>query len=385
MRLRGFRTKEEQPPREMNEMIGPFRDINEFKATLMSENWNNPTNMQRIYATFPSLRREIDRIYADGTLRNVVSYVNKAAHLTDKSFEMKLVALYSAIKPTAFGQEFQRNLLDLGMPYNEMAAAWQRSEAVSKCTINTKDTLPYMKSKEYMNDVFTLKYLQSYELKRTIDVSDVDEKLDQTAFYMQLRDMGIDINDPDIVMNKTFIQYGDVSEVPKQGVKLHISAMDECDYMDLLQNVVPDLIAAGACFKVLRTEAFDSLYESETQAGKTITIYPTPSFDAREFFYKHPELFKEEGHNISGDANFGGRVYGRYGAFRGQTVTDPATGWRYQDDRHRPYPEFMNSVSINDFFRGCEIGQTQQLSGYMDGSDTLHTEQMEYEYENMEL
>ena len=121
--------------------------------------------------------------------------------------------------------------------------------------------------------------------------------------------------------------------------------------MNLLDNILPDLVACGATFKVLRLDAFDHLYESETQAGKSIAIYQTPSFKAYDFFWKHPELFEEKGYNVKGDECFSGRVYGRYGSYVGPTVTDPKTGEVYQDDRHRPYPEFMDNIKSPTFFQ----------------------------------
>ena len=95
----------------------------------------------------------------------------------------------------------------------------------------------------------------------------IDDKMMNMGFYMKLRENGIDVSDNNVIMNPTFIQFGDTSECPSQGVKLHISATNKADYMNLLNNILPDLVACGATFKVLRLDAFDHLYESETQAG----------------------------------------------------------------------------------------------------------------------
>ena len=67
---------------------------------------------------------------------------------------------------------------------------------------------------------------------------------------------------------------------------------------------------------------------------------------------------------MKGDECFNGRVYGRYGSYVGPTVTDPKTGEVYQDDRHRPYPEFMDKISITDFVSGCEeLAREKEFDG----------------------
>lgn len=373
----------------MGTMPTQFHDIREFKDMLMSNEWNTLENINRFCATFPGMQEAVAGAIRDGSFHNRTSYVNKVAKMTESSFENKLVALYSAFKSGAFTKAFQRTLLDLGMPYKEMADAWQLSEAVDKCLVSTKEVLPYIKDDHYMKTVFGFKYIQAYELGSTKDIFAIDDKLEDTGFYMRLRDLGIDVTDKNTLMNRTFIQHGNTSEAPIQGIKLHISATDKTDYMKMLNNVLPDLIADGACFKVLRMDSFDRLYENAIQAGKAITIYQTPSFDARSFFQKHPELFEQDGHHIMGDCNFGGRVYGRYGAFRGDTVTDHATGERWMNDRTRPYPNFMDGISLNDFIEGCEqqrsgIEYHQNMVQHQDAmyeGQYVDTAYAEYEYE----
>lgn len=245
-----------------------------------------------------------------------------------------------------------------------MASAWQLSESVSKCTVCEKDALPYIKDHDDMQKVFGFHYLKVGIMDKSDTLEHIDETMINMRFYMKLRESGIDVSDNHVIMNPTFIQFGDTSECPSQGVKLHISATDKADYMNLLDNILPDLVTCGATFKVLRLDAFDHLYENETQAGKSIALYQTPSFKAYDFFWKHPELFEEKGYNVKGDECFSGRVYGRYGSYVGPTVTDPKTGEVYQDDRHRPYPEFMDKITITDFFSGCEeLAREKEFDG----------------------
>ena len=355
----------------------PFRDANELKQVLLSENWSSSVNLSRLYVTFPSIQNDIDKRLMDGTIFDAVNYVNKISNATRNSFQEKLVAIYSAFNSRGFKTSFQSELLHLGLPYREMADALALSEAVSKCVENTEKALPYIRNESELSKAFIYQYVKAYVIDHRANVSDIDQAFENMDFYMQLRNLGIDVGKETVIMNRTFIQHGNPYLCPDQGIKLHLSAMNKEDYKQLLNDVVPDLIAAGAVFKVLRPEQFDSLYQSETQAGKTITIYQTPTFQAREFFARHPELFEQSGQNIIGDYNFGGRVYGRYGAFRGHTVMDPNTGFVYQDDRHRPYPEFMSGLHINDFIRGCESG-----NGYGIIEQNYH--QMEYENDGLD-
>lgn len=354
----------------------PFRDVNELKQVLLSENWSSSVNLSRLYVTFPSIQNDIDKRLMDGTIFDAVNYVNKVSNATRNSFQEKLVAVYSAFNSRGLKTSFQSELLHLGLPYREMADAWALSEAVSKCVGNTEKALSYIRNEAELSKVFTYQYIKAYTMDHSADVSDIDQAFENMDFYMQLRHLGIDAGKETTAMNRTFIQHGDPGYCPDQGIKLHLSAMNKEDYKQLLNNVVPDLIAAGAVFKVLRPEQFDALYQNETQAGKTITIYQTQTFHAREFFSRHPELFEQAGRNIIGDCNFGGRVYGRYGAFRGHTVMDPMSGFLYQDDRHRPYPEFMSGIHINDFIRGCESG---------DGYGIIEQNYHQMEYDGYEL
>lgn len=350
------------------EHIEPFHNIQEFKDALMSENWATTENLGKFWVTFPNLDRRLYKRIEDGSIYNCINYVDKISSSIGNSFENRLVALYNTLKPTAFTESFQQTLLDLGMPYNEMASAWQLSESVSKCIVCEKDVLPYIKDRDDMQKVFGFQYLKVGIMDKSETLEYIDETMMNMGFYMNLRENGIDINDNNVIMNPTFIQFGDTSECPSQGVKLHISATNKADYMNLLNNILPDLVACGATFKVLRLDAFDHLYESETQAGKSITIYQTPSFRAYDFFWKHPELFEEKGYNVKGDECFSGRVYGRYGSYVGPTVTDPKTVDVYQDDRHRPYPEFMDKITISDFISGCEeMSQEKEFDGIENG------------------
>lgn len=93
-------------------------------------------------------------------------------------------------------------------------------------------------------------------------------------------------------------------------------------------------------------------------------------------------MFEEKGYNVKGDECFNGRVYGRYGSYVGPTVTDPKTGDVYQDDRHRPYPEFMDKITITDFISGCEEMSKEQE---FDGIENDEFENNEYEADEMSI
>lgn len=71
-----------------------------------------------------------------------------------------------------------------------------------------------------------------------------------------------------------------------------------------------------------------------------------------------------------------------YGSYVGPTVTDPKTGDVYQDDRHRPYPEFMDKITISDFISGCEEMSREQE---FDGIENDEFENDEYETDEMSI
>ena len=159
------------------EHMEPFHNIQEFKDALMSENWATTENLGKFWLTFPNLERRLYKRIEDGSIYNCINYVDKISSSIGNSFENRLVALYNTLKPTAFTESFQQTLLDLGMPYKEMASAWQLSESVSKCTVCEKDALPYIKDCDDMQKVFGFHYLKVGTMDKSDTLEYIDDKM----------------------------------------------------------------------------------------------------------------------------------------------------------------------------------------------------------------
>lgn len=185
---RTFRNTQKENTASMQEFkslfehIEPFHNIQEFKDALMSENWATTENLGKFWVTFPNLDRRLYKRIEDGSIYNCINYVDKISSSIGNSFENRLVALYNSLKPTAFTESFQQTLLDLGMPYNEMASAWQLSESVSKCTVCEKDALPYIKDRDDMQKVFGFHYLKTGIMDKSDSLEYIDDKMMNMGF-----------------------------------------------------------------------------------------------------------------------------------------------------------------------------------------------------------
>lgn len=119
------------------------------------------------------------------------------------------------------------------------------------------------------------------------------------------------------ISNQSFCQSGNVekNKIPIQGWKFHISANNLDDYERLLKVALPEFQRAGIAFKVVRPDVFEQQMQS-AQAGKAITVYPTPDFDIKRFSPELRSVLFEEGICPQGDAQIAGRICARYGQFR---------------------------------------------------------------------
>jgi hypothetical protein len=162
----------------------------------------------------------------------------------------------------------------------------------------------------------------------------------------------MDKNNPGI-LSDFFYQSGNVNpnEVPIQGWKFHISASSLEDYERLCEVAIPELTDLGIAFKIVRPDKFQEQMDSQ-QIGKSITIYPTESFDTKNF---SPELrsalFDTESVEPLGDKKMAGRVYARYGRFQASntdvlSITD-SYGNISPDPKtyKKPEPDFLAKKS----------------------------------------
>ena len=115
-----------------------------------------------------------------------------------------------------------------------------------------------------------------------------------------------------------------INSIPIQGWKFHISANSLADYSNLCTTVIPELQQLGVAFKMVRPEMFERQLASD-QMGKAITIYPSPGFDINKLSpqAKAILLTDDPNHvNPIGDAKIQGRVYARYGRFKGSNTQE---------------------------------------------------------------
>ena len=166
--------------------------------------------------------------------------------------------------------------------------------------------------------------------------------------------------------------------VATQGWKFHISANDLADYKRLLEAAVPEFDRLGVHYKVVTPERFEAQCNSN-QAGKAITIYPNASFDMNNFSQRLKDILLE-GSSIEpiGDAQIAGRIYARYGTFRGNPKeVISQNGSRFLDGRHKEIlPEFVNERTDRDilhFYSDAKqrFDQTGDFKTYLQESATM--------------
>ena len=173
-------------------------------------------------------------------------------------------------------------------------------------------------------------------------------------------------NGKDGISNSTFCQSGSVekTKIPIQGWKFHISANSLDDYERLLNAVLPEFQKHNIAFKVVRPDVFDQLMQS-TQAGKAITVYPTPDFDINRFSPELRSVLFEEGICPQGDAQIAGRICARYGQFRRAPGLITHSGTFQQDLRGVAVkPDFVQENSpqeILNFY--ADSGRRYQETG----------------------
>lgn len=149
------------------------------------------------------------------------------------------------------------------------------------------------------------------------------------------------------IQNQMFCQSGNLeyNRLPLQGWKFHISARNLEDYEKLLEKALPEFERAGVAFKVVKPETFDYQMTS-SQAGKAITIYPTPNFNINNFSPELKSMLFENSICPQGDAQIQGRICARYGAFRKSVALLSQDGQHYQDPRGQSVkPDFVREAS----------------------------------------
>lgn len=144
----------------------------------------------------------------------------------------------------------------------------------------------------------------------------------------------------------------DPSMLPYEGWKLHITANSFPDYQELLGRLVPFLKSKGLFFKVVRPSQYAHFADlSNLQAGKFVTIYLNNS---HEFMGLSEELQGLLGGSfgipVAGEFHLGGRIYARYGAFKGRTIYNPYTGQQVMDERGKVCPPWVMPITLNSLF-----------------------------------
>lgn len=144
----------------------------------------------------------------------------------------------------------------------------------------------------------------------------------------------------------------DPSQLPYEGWKLHITAASYPDYEELLGKLVPFLKQKGLFFKVVRPSQYAHFADlSNMQAGKFVTIYLNNS---HEFMGLSEELQGLLGGSfgipVAGELHLGGRIYARYGAFKGKTIYNPYTGQQVVDERGKVCPDWVMPITLNSLF-----------------------------------
>ena len=156
-----------------------------------------------------------------------------------------------------------------------------------------------------------------------------------------------------------FIHSQNKEQLPIQGWKIHISAKDADEYLQLLQHVAKDLTAMGVPYKVVTPSEFDE-FQSGPQAGKCITIYLTKDFDLQKFSNESKELLMSDSIAPTGDFHLGGRMFARYGRISGEHnlgMILNVDGYEKCDRRDIAAPDFItgyNVESILSFYSQCE-------------------------------
>lgn len=148
-------------------------------------------------------------------------------------------------------------------------------------------------------------------------------------------------------VSSSFIQAPLHGFVPDQGWKLHFSANSYMDYQRMLLVLIPELLRLGLNFKVVRPSAFHEFACGGGQDGKFFTIYLREgqkfihllSEQARQMLFEWSAIPVKE-------LNLGGKVFGRYGAFRGNTVCINGV-WVY-DNKAVAVPAGIRPITLND-------------------------------------
>lgn len=203
-------------------------------------------------------------------------------------------------------------------------------------------------------------------------ISHINEMIDKYVLHVGERQQGL--------QNNTFCQTANVvhTQLPTQGWKFHISANDLADYEKLLETMLPEFDSLGVAYKVTKPSELDRL-NSGSQMGKVITIYPTPAFDINRFSPELRNLLGEDGIQPVGDAQISGRIYARYGKFRGENTHDLSApdGKIVPDPRHSAIcPDFVrerDADSILGFYSACaqRYNETGDYKRYLQEAATM--------------
>lgn len=259
-------------------------------------------------------------------------------------------------------------------------------EYMARAVLQNKDVrevlgMDYRRLAEYLNRMPDLHYqavqqpVQSQQSHVRTDadrISHLNEMIDKYVLHVGESRVG--------ASNSTFCQTANViqTQLPTQGWKFHISAKDLADYERLLETMLPEFDKLGVAYKVTRPSELDKL-NSGQQIGKAVTIYPTPAFDINRFSPELRNLLGEDGIQPIGDAQISGRIYARYGKFRGENTHDLSApdGKIVPDPRHSAVcPDFVQERYANQilgFYSDCvqRYNETGDFKRYLQEVATM--------------
>lgn len=171
---------------------------------------------------------------------------------------------------------------------------------------------------------------------------------------------------------------GKSHKMPLQGWKLHISSNDIDDYKKILSCALPEFDKAGVMYKIVNPSQFSKFTNGE-QAGKHITIYLTEAFDVSKFSQELRAILNEKATPVNGEMEMGGRIFARYGKFRGN---DPSSlvnieKGKSRDVRGMHAPEWVKPLSpeqVLSYVSDCKarLEQTGDYKAYAQEMFLMH-------------
>ena len=205
----------------------------------------------------------------------------------------------------------------------------------------------YMKDIEYCKQTGTLPPKQNIQYQQPQYQQPTQEQVNQ----QYINRMNQIIRQYRLEQDRVFYDHCSFEDgnIPAQGWKLHVTADSLEKYCEMMEVMIPELIANNVQFKVVAPEQFQTA-PGRNIYGKEFTIYPTESFDISKFSQRFINLLNETPTRCSqSDQYFGCRVTARFGGFTKYDVMDK-NGFRTRDSRDPGTfsPDWVDKTSLMD-------------------------------------